>query len=104
MKIAICNLHVDESLCNHRYAMMLGLDILYELRIDTHFSNNTVTRNGFLYRGFTDPMKDASKNNLNLSSNWIKDKYIGIKECCRLTMSFTQHNKHLLFCIITMKI
>ena len=67
---------MDYSQYNHSYNMILGRDILYELRIDLSFSENTIMLNGGRYKGRTTPMKDVSKISFNVASNWLKEKIV----------------------------
>ena len=54
------------------YDIIIGCNIFSELNIDLFFSNNNSRENGGSYKGFTSTMKDISKINFNISSNWIK--------------------------------
>ena len=63
--------HLDNSQGRHRYGMILGRNILYELKIDLCFSNNTTRENGGTYEGCTNPMKIISKIHFNFSSDWL---------------------------------
>ena len=45
-------LHVDKSQGNHKYYMILGGEILSELKIALCFSNNTIRLNGGTYKGY----------------------------------------------------
>ena len=65
------NLYIDDSHGKHRYYMILGHDILSGLKIDLFLSYNKIRGNGSAYEGYTIPMKEASKMNFNVSSNWI---------------------------------
>ena len=54
--------------------MILGRDILSEIKIDLHFCNNKIRVNGGTYKGCTAPMKDFSRINFDMSSDWLKYK------------------------------
>ena len=72
MNIVVWKIHVNESVKKLRYNMILGYDILSELKIYLCLFKNTIKVNGGTYKGCKDPMKDVSKINLNLSSDSIK--------------------------------
>ena len=65
------NFHVEDSHGNPRYDMILGRDILSNLKIDLRFYDNNIRRNEGAYEGCTEPMKDALKINFNYLSDWI---------------------------------
>ena len=67
---------MDYSQYNHSYNMILGCDILSELRIDLNLSENTIRVNGGRYKGRTNLMKDVSKISFNVASNWITEKIV----------------------------
>ena len=50
--------HVDDLQKNSRYDMIIGRDLLLELKLDLYFSNFTIKGNGGAYEGCTAPMKD----------------------------------------------
>ena len=51
------NFHMDDSWGNHRYNMILGCDILSELKEYLRFSIITIRVNGGAYEVCTDPTK-----------------------------------------------
>ena len=57
---------MDESQGNHKYYMILGGEILSELKIALCFSNNTIRLNGGTVEGCTAKMKDMK--NINFST------------------------------------
>ena len=71
------NLHVDDSQGTHRYNMILGRDIFYEINTSLCFSNNIISGNGGVYKVCTAPVKYVSIINFNCSSVWIK----GVRFC-----------------------
>ena len=75
-----CNFHVDESRVNHKYNMILGRDILSEIKIYLCLSRNTIKGNIGAHKGCMSPMKDAFKNNFNTLSDWINNKIFWNKE------------------------
>ena len=74
MKRVKCNFHVDNLQSNHRYDIILGLDILSKLKIDLCLSNYTIKVNWGAYECCMTPMKDVKKLNRKTSSNWINKK------------------------------
>ena len=65
---------MDETQGNHGYNVVLGCDLFSELKKDLFLLNNKIRINGCVYKGRTDPMKEASKINSHASSDWLKDK------------------------------
>ena len=63
MKSVKWNFHIYDSQSNHMYDMMLGSDILSELKIDLYVFNHTIRGNIGNYKGFTTPMKDIENIN-----------------------------------------
>ena len=65
--------HVDDLQKNSGYDMIIGQDLLLELKLDLCYSNCTINGNGGTYKGCTAPMKyptnfrdDASLGNEEL--------------------------------------
>ena len=54
------NFHVDDLQKHSRYDMIMGRDLLLELKLDLCFSNFTIKGNVGLYKGCTVPMKYLS--------------------------------------------
>ena len=79
----VWNIHVDDSNGNHTHYMILGHDISFKLRIDLCLFNNTIRVNEGTYKKCTTTMKEVSKINLNMSSNWFQDKKVVTKNCGR---------------------
>ena len=48
---------MDDSHTNSRYDMIIGQDLLLEIKLDLCFSNYTIKGNGGVYEGCTAPMK-----------------------------------------------
>ena len=69
MNSVMWDFHVGHLHGNQKYDTILGRHILFELKIDLCFYNNTIRGNGGAHEGCTAPMKDVSKISLNLSSN-----------------------------------
>ena len=68
------NLNVNDSQGNNNYNIILRHNILYELKIDLCFSNNTIRGNGGPYERCVSPMKDVTNINFNASSVWLHEK------------------------------
>ena len=56
--------------------MIIGRDILFKIIIDLRFSDNTISGNGGMYKVYTSPIRDISRIDFNMTSNWIKDKIV----------------------------
>ena len=54
------NFHVDESQKKSRYDMIIGWELLLELKLDLCFSDQTIRGNGGAYEGCTISMNDTS--------------------------------------------
>ena len=54
------NFHVDDSQKNSRYDMIIGWDLLVELKLYLLLSNHTIIGNGGAYKGCTVSMKYSS--------------------------------------------
>ena len=54
---------MDDSQVNHTYDIILGSDILSELKIGLCFSENTIRVNVVIYEGCKDSMKYVLKIN-----------------------------------------
>ena len=52
---------MDDLQKNSRYNMIIGLDLLLELKLDSCFFDYTIIGNGGAYKGFTVSMKDPSE-------------------------------------------
>ena len=68
------NLNMDDLQDNQRNNMILGRDILSKLITVLNFSDNTIRVNGCTYKGCTTPIKDVSRINFKVASNWLKQK------------------------------
>ena len=53
--------------------MILGHEILYEIKIELCFSNNLNRVNGDAYVWRTDPMKEVTNIAFNALSEWLHD-------------------------------
>ena len=51
---------MDDSQIDSRYGMIIGLELLLELKLDLCFSKCTIKGSGGVYEEFTVPMKDPS--------------------------------------------
>ena len=74
--------------------MILERDIFLWINIDVCFSDNTSKINGVAYKGCTSPYKENSKIYFNLSPDWIKEKYYGMKNYGIINMWWTQCGVH----------
>ena len=72
-KSVTLDFHVDDLRFNHRYDMILGRDMLSELKLDLCLSDNTIRINVGTYKVCTFPMKYFSKINLAIQRIAITD-------------------------------
>ena len=49
---------MDDLQKESRFDMIIGRDLLLELKLDLWFSDYTIIGNGGMYKGYTTPMKD----------------------------------------------
>ena len=77
----------------HRYDMILGRDILSELKTDLCLFKNTIKGNGRTYYGFTVLIKEISNINCNASSNWVNNEIFWNEYLWKRkdVLDFTQH-------------
>ena len=71
MKSVTWSFHVDDSQKNSRYDMIIGQDLLLELKLDLCLSDYTIKGNGGVYEVFKAPMKYPS--NLCDDSSFINE-------------------------------
>ena len=65
--------HVDELQKNSRYDMIIGWNLLLELKLDLCFSDYTINGNGCAYEGCTTLMRDTS--NLRDDTSFRNEKW-----------------------------
>ena len=73
--IVTWNLHVYNSQGKHRYYVILGSDILYELKKKSFSHKNKIMLNGGAYKIYTDQMKEVPKSNLTRHTIGLTKRY-----------------------------
>ena len=73
MKRFTWNFHVDDYQVTHSYYMILVQNMLSELNICLHLSDNTIRVNVGVCERFIAQIKDISKISLKFSSDWLRD-------------------------------
>ena len=91
------NFHVDYLQGNHRYDMILGRDILSELKIDLCFSDNTIKGNLGTCKGSKSPIKDGLKINSTFHPIGLNTKSFGMKRNSRAITCWTPHVMHIVY-------
>ena len=70
--------------------MIIGRDLLLELKLDLCFSYYTIKGNGYVYKGCTAPMKDPSNlcdgTSLRNEELWESEHVLNSTRCTRMIL------------------
>ena len=81
MESLIWNFHVYDLKGTNRYGFILGYNTYSKINKDLCLSDNNIKGKGCNHKVYTAPMKEMLKNSLNLSFNWLKQKYFITINC-----------------------